>query len=459
MANVDISGSSLGSSLQQLLMCDDIEPGSDPSYQLCKLIYLYHPLGAKIAEAPIKMAQSQEREITIPKGPEERLREAFVAEWGRLQVSKIILNVMTQARVYGIASVAMLAKGTSPNQPIPPEKIASLELSFNVLDPLNTAGSLVQSQQPNALDFQKHYDIVVSGQVYHRSRTCTMLNEQPIYIAWTSSSYGYVGRSVYQRCLFPLKSFVQSMVTDDMVTKKAGVLIAKMAQPGSIIDNPVIQFFAGKRQLLKEAENGNVISVAPDEAIETLNMQNIDGAFGMARKDILENIAVSADMPAKLLNAETFAEGFGEGTEDAKNVARYIDRTRIEMQPLYDYFDPIVMRRAWNPDFYKSIQADFPEEYGSRTYEDAFYAWKNSFASTWPSLLTEPDSEKARTDEVRLKALIAAIQVLVPGTRSREQGDGDPVGAGQYEREQVHVHLAADARYRRPQKLRTAGCG
>ena len=272
----------------------------------------------------------------------------------------------------------------------------------------------MQSQQPNALDFQKHYDIVVSGQVYHRSRTCTMLNEQPIYIAWTSSSYGYVGRSVYQRCLFPLKSFVQSMVTDDMVTKKAGVLIAKMAQPGSIIDNPVIQFFAGKRQLLKEAENGNVISVAPDEAIETLNMQNIDGAFGMARKDILENIAVSADMPAKLLNAETFAEGFGEGTEDAKNVARYIDRTRIEMQPLYDYFDPIVMRRAWNPDFYKSIQADFPDEYGSRTYEDAFYAWKNSFATTWPSLLTEPDSEKARTDEVRLKALIAAIQVLVP---------------------------------------------
>ena len=47
-------------------------------------------------------------------------------------------------------------------------------------------------------------------------------------------------------------------------------------------------------------------------------------AINMARKNILENISVAADMPAKLLNAETFAEGFGDVSEDAKNVARHI---------------------------------------------------------------------------------------------------------------------------------------
>ena len=34
-------------------------------------------------------------------------------------------------------------------------------------------------------------------------------------------------------------------------------------------------------------------------------MQNIDGAYGMARQNILENIATSADMPAILLKQET----------------------------------------------------------------------------------------------------------------------------------------------------------
>jgi hypothetical protein len=133
----------------------------------------------------------------------------------------------------------------------------------------------------------------------------------------------------------------------------------------------------------------------------------------MARKNILENIAVSADMPAEFLNSETFAEGFGEGTEDAKRVARYVDRVRRQMDPLYTFFDKITMHRAWNKDFYAIIQKDFPE-YGSMTYEEAFYRWSTSFQAQWLNLLTEPDSEKVKTDDVKLKAIIATIEVFGP---------------------------------------------
>ena len=307
------------------------------------------------------------------------------------------------------------ARRSSPNENIPldPKKLWQYDLSFNVFDPLNTAGSLVLNQDANALDFQKVTGISVSGVPYHRSRSITMMNERPIFIGYTTSAFGYVGRSVYQRALFPMKSFVQTMVTDDMVSRKAGVIIAKMGQPGSIIDN-LMQTMAGiKRALLKEAATNNVISVAKDEYIETLNMQNLDGAYGMARKDILENIAVAADMPAKLLNSETFAEGFGEGTEDAKNVARYVDRIRRQMGPLYRFFDRITMHRAWNPEFYATVQAEFPD-YKAVPYERAFFQWQNSFAAAWPSLLTEPPSEKIKVDDVKLKALIAMVEVLLP---------------------------------------------
>ena len=97
-----------------------------------------------------------------------------------------------------------------------------------------------------------------------------------------------------------------------------------------------------------------------------------------ARKNILENIALSSDMPAKLLNNETFAEGFGEGTEDAKVVAQYIDRIRTKMQPLYDFFDRIVMYRAWNPDFYKTMKK----------------AWRNAWLGLPPDA-PEPSKEEA----------------------------------------------------------------
>jgi hypothetical protein len=118
-------------------------------------------------------------------------------------------------------------------------------------------------------------------------------------------------------------------------------------------------------------------------------------------------------MPAKLLTEESFAEGFGEGTEDAKAVARFIDKVREQMAPLYDYFDKIVMYRAWNPEFYKVIQEEFPE-YKSVPYETAFYQWRNSFITKWPNLLKEPDSELVKVDEVKLRAVMAMVQIISP---------------------------------------------
>jgi len=415
MAQLTIQGSALGTALSQMLLADDIEPGSDPSYQLCKTIYLYHPLGAKMAESPISMAQSQQREIAIPDSPEEEVRDAFLAQWQADGMDEHIHNTAKTARIYGVSSLALLAEGVPPNRPIDYRQLSKLKIAFNVLDPLNTAGSLVLNQDPNSLDFQKTQGISVNGQVYHRSRCVVRLNERPIYIGYTNSAFGYVGRSVYQRALFPLKSFVQTMRTDDMVSRKAGVLIAMLKPAGSIVDNIMAMMAGMKRQLVKEAQTDNVISIsAPEEKIESLNLQNLDGAASMARKNILENIAVSADMPAKLLNSETFAEGFGEGTEDAKAVARYIDRERVSMLPMYQFCDRITQHRAWTPEFYRTIQARFPEMYGQVGYTQAFYDWTNSFQATWPSLLTEPDSEKIKVEDTKLKAIIAMVEVLLP---------------------------------------------
>ena len=421
MAELVVGGSTLGNSLQELLNCEEIVPGSTPSYEMCKIIYAFHPLGAKMADAPITMAQSQQREIAVPKGPEDKLREAFFREWEEIGADKTILNTMRLSRVYGIASVAMLAEGVATDVPISPKDLHKHELSFNVFDPLNTAGSLVLSQDPKALDFQKPVTIEVSGQRYHRSRAVVMMNESPLYIEYQPAAFGFVGRSIYQRALFPLKSFVQTMVTDDMVTKKAGLLIAKQRQGGSLIDNIMVAVAALKRNMLKIAGTNNVLTIDVTEAIETLNMQNLDGAYGMARTNLLKNIATAADMPAKLLENETMVAGFGEGVEDAKNIARYVDGIRMKMQPLYAWMDKIVMRRAWNPEFYLTIQKLYPEEYGKTDYTEAFWQWSNSFVAKWPNLLTEPESQAIQVDNVKLQAAVAAYQVMTPNMDPQNQ--------------------------------------
>lgn len=413
-ATVDFTGSNVGTELMSLLMAPGIDPGTDASYQLCKTIFLYHPLGAKMVELPITLAQSIPRDIVIPSAPQERVLKAFQEEWEKLKADTHIFNVMRLARIYGISAIVYGAKGVPTDRPIANTDLAKLELYFNVLDPLNTAGSLVLNQQPNAPDFQKYTNIAVSGQPYHRSRSCVIMNEEPIYIAFTVSAFGFVGRSVYQRALFPLRSYVQSMITDDLVTRKAGVLVTKIKQYGTVADKVMQGLLAVKRNILKWSATGNVISVGHEDNVESLNMQNTDTAMTTARKNIIENIAAAASMPAILLNNETYAEGFGEGTEDAKAVASYVEGIRGQMKPLYDFFDNIVQYRAWNPEFYKTIQAEFPEEYGDVPYKVAFYHWQNSFTAKWPSLLIEPESKLVEVDKVKLDALISASQVLMP---------------------------------------------
>lgn len=403
-----------GTAFTTILLADDIQPGEEPSYELCKLIYLYHPLGQKMVEAPIRMAQFKPRDVVVPDSPEDVVKDQFLKEWEEFGTEAHIANLATLARVYGIATVGLLHKNKDPDKEIDFWELANADVAVNVWDPLNTAGSLVLNQDPNAIDFLKWQNVRVAGKTYHRSRTCVLMNEKPIYISFTSSSFGFVGRSVYQRALFPLKSFIRSMFTDDLVATKAGVLIAKIKPPGSIIDNLISSVFGQRREMVKEAQTYNVISIGTDEEIESLNLQNIDGAMKQARDNILENIASADDMPAKILKAETFAEGFGEGTEDAEYIAKYVDQKREWMKPAYVFFTKIVQHRAWNEDFYKTIQAQYPEEYKGVDYKVAFYKWQKSFSASWPSLREEPESEKIKVDDVRLKAVIAAVQVLEP---------------------------------------------
>src|SRR5690348_8178897 len=165
-------GGIASSQLMAILNQDDICPGADPSYQICKTLYSYHPLGAKMVDAPIGLAQSMPRTITIPDSPEDDLLEAYWREWktlGRVGADRLIGNAMRVSRIYGIGSIVVGEIDGDPAKPIDMWKLAKKDLYFNILDPLNTAGSLVLDQDPNAPDFLKPKALRVGSQTYHPS--------------------------------------------------------------------------------------------------------------------------------------------------------------------------------------------------------------------------------------------------------------------------------------------------
>ena len=414
MADISINYSGVPSALNAILT-SDLAPGATVGYELCKTLWEFHPLGGKMIEKPVRLAMSKPRVINIDIHPKDMLIKAFQKEWDSLGATNHIRDVMYITRVYGAGAIIYGAEGIPTDQPIDPWKLPDLNLYFNQLDPLNLAGSIVTNQNPNAPDFQKPKPtITAAGQPYHPSRSCVVFNNTPIYLRFQSSAFGFTGRSIFQRALYPMKSYVQSMITDDMVTVKAGLLIAKMKQSNSIV-NRAMQIASGiKRTALQQGTTNNVLSIDTDEDISAIDMNNTATAMTTARDNIIANIAAASDVPAMLLKDEALTNGFGEGSEDAKAIMQYIDGIREDMRTLFEFFDNIVMHRAWNQQFYESVKNAYPEMYKDKSYEQAFYMWKEEFKPEWESLLDEPDSEKANANDVRLKGLTEIARTIMP---------------------------------------------
>lgn len=415
MSDISITSTQVGSQLMKIIEANDIEPGSAVGYDLCKLLWEYHPLGGKLVEKPIRLALSKPRVLTMDAEPKEMLIEAFKKEWEELGATNHIRDVMFINRAYGAAGIVMGAPDMPTDEPINPWKLANINIYFNQLDPLNLAGSIVTNQNPNAPDFQKPLAYsTAAGQPYHPSRSVVVFNGTPIYLSFQASAFGFTGRSVFLRALYPMKSFIQSMVTDDLVTFKAGLLISKMKPAGSIV-NKVMQQVAGiKRTYLQEGSSGNVLSIDIDESIEAIDLNNTSTAMTTARDNIIANIAAASDVPAMLLKDEAFTQGFGEGTEDAKAIVQYINGVRDDMASLFQFFDKIVMHRAWNKEFFEAVKNKYPDVYGNMTYEQAFYLWENNFKAEWENLIEEPDSDKVKTAETKLNGITQILSTMLP---------------------------------------------
>ncbi|MGC9271253.1 hypothetical protein, partial [Acidiphilium sp.] len=337
---------------------------------------------------------------------------------GKIGADNIIFRATQVSQIYGVSTIGVNvvnADGTKAptHEPLPLDDIHNVDLYFNIFDPLNTAGSLVLNQDPLAVDFMHPEQVSVSGQVWSNTKTIVLMHEQPVFIEWTNSAFGFVGRSVYQRAFYDLKSFAISMIADQKVQEKLALLVYKAKSPGSVIDNAGRAFKQMFRTSIKGATNKNVVSIGTEEDLASLNFEHVQQAGEYSRGNILKNIAVASGRPAAFLTQQKLAEGFGEGSEDAKQIAHFVDALRIEMEPLYGFMDNIVMRRAWSPAFYKSMQRKYPERYGKLKYNAALHEWMDAFTPSWPNLLTEPDSEKAKTNQLKLEPAAKIAEIIM----------------------------------------------
>ena len=413
--NITITGSS-GKAEKTPLMSffKNVEqPGTDPYYNQCKIIYAYHPLGKVVVDKIIELAFSQERKIIVNEIEDSPVVQQFKKTYQRLNADRFIKQVLSISRIYGAGTLVIDAgEGEDTSKKIDYAGLAKQNIKFKVFDPLVTSGSMSTNQDPNDPNFQGMSTIEVRGKTYHHSRSCTVMNEDPLYLLFTTSAFGFTGRSVYQRVLYNLKAYLQSIQTDFYVLEKAGMrILTSESTTGQVVDAEVVSNAKLKAQNVKDSTVENVVSLSGGQTLTSFDLASIESCTKNARDNILKDIATGTNQPASIINQETLASGFGEGSEDAKSIARAIDGYRIETNSIFEFIDKIIMYKAWNEEFFETLKRTH-REYEKVTYEEAFNSWVDTFEAKWPNLLTEPDSEKVKVEEVKLRAAISMFDAI-----------------------------------------------
>ena len=163
------TSTSIGGPSIDLLSAEAIIPGSPAETAPARPSWHTTRLAPKTGGKPHRLGAEPGACITVSNGPESRLVPAFKKEWketggaanvtgGPVGADAIILNLYrTVLCAYGIASLIV---GDRKNQThrkrrFDLAKVHETDPYYNVLDPLNTAGSLVLDQDPNSPNFQK----------------------------------------------------------------------------------------------------------------------------------------------------------------------------------------------------------------------------------------------------------------------------------------------------------------
>ena len=208
-----------------------------------------------------------------------------------------------------------------------------------------------------------------------------------------------------------MKSYIGTMTANDMVSQKAGVLVAKTAQNGSVLSGIMAAATKVKREIIKIARNGGVISIGDKDEVESLNLQNIDGALNASRDNIISDIASGSDVPSILIKEEAFSKGWGEGSEDSKAVSQYIDGVRQQIEPVMDYFEKLVQYIAWSEDFFNSLKNDFPDII-TDDYQKTFFMWRREFTAKWQELVEESPDKRRESDSKVIQQATALYTAL-----------------------------------------------
>lgn len=389
------------------------------NWQLCQLIWRFHPLGSTLIDMPITKALARGREITIQAAPDAVLKR-FIEVSERVNEDQLVSDTMATSKAYGKAAIIVGQRDQPLDKTLDITTLNEMTF-FNVIDPLSISGNS-QNQDPNRQGFlqprgeaQSLRMITVAGVQYNSSRFSEFFNpfEKLLYLNFNQSALSYAPPSVFERPFVSLQDLLENDNAVRTINQKIAAIIHKKEFAEQSFLEKANRSVLGKIVSdIKNLFSGGVAVINTSEEISGIDLAHNAELLRTNRDIILASIAqASSDgIPVSMLKNALETKGFGSGEPEKTNEDENILKHQKHLASIYHFFDPFIQRMAWNDkDWYRSIQKQYPE-YQNIPQNRAIQMWKSSFTWEW-NPISEP-TEKEKTDDAKAKSDIMGALLM-----------------------------------------------
>lgn len=379
----------------------------DLTYEECRDIYRYWPLGKRVATALPNFAMSSGRTFSVKENLPEVVRALEEAE-SALKIPQVVNKAAIYSRVYGLSFVYVASDSSEcpPDKPLSKEEFLHSSCRFNVLDPLSAGGSIQIDNDSLSPTFGLPIYLKVKGKTVSPSRLHLCFNDIPLYYKFNPSSFSFGGPSIYQNMTLLIRSWNRTVLSLQRLATKAASIVVKR-KDGSGITGAQVQALNKNLTAIRSMENDGILSMRVGEEVEFFALNGLSEIDSICNRLNSMLMMALSDTPSGILLDKNLSTGLADGDNDMKAIIIATDRFRKDiLKPIYNFLDKFLCYKAFTPELISEIKEKYPELYRDKSDESILTELLDSYSFEFNELYPQSENEKEDTSSKKLDNLL-----------------------------------------------------
>lgn len=376
----------------------------DLSYEECRDIYRYWPLGKRVASALPNFAMSAQRKFIVKDAPEE-INAKLSEVANELGIDEIVKKCAVYARIYGLSSI-YVAQEKDCKEALSYKDIQNKGFTLNVLDPLSMGGSIQIDNDSLSPTFGRPINIHIRGRAVNPNRVCVVYNDIPLFYKFNPSSFAFSGPSIYQNMTLLIRAWNRGIIALQRLATKASAMV-KTTKDAANVTGFSLRAVQANLEMIRSIENDGIASIRTGDTLEFFQLTGVQEVDTIIQQINTGLMMALSDTPSGILLDKNLSVGLNDGSEDMKAILMAVDNFRFHiLKPLYTFVDKYLCYKAFDIDFVKQMIEEYPDLYRGKKVNEVLTEWMQNYSFEWGELYPQSENEKADTQSKILDNLV-----------------------------------------------------